>query len=94
MSNIKRQVFRTGWKVVLGSGSAQERRFVTAVVASAQVGEGGDGGRLVLETSLAHDHPVGAPAAIARPGRAEAAGFRKRQVCVRSRTLQGLPRSG
>lgn len=68
---------------MLGSGNLQERRFITAVVPSAEVGEGGDGGRLVLETSLAHDHPVGASAAIARAGRAEAAGYRKRQVRFR-----------
>lgn len=77
------KIFRAGWKLVVGSGNFQERRFITAVVPSADLGESGDGGRVVLEDSLAHHHRTGASAAIARPGRAEVAAYQKRQVDCR-----------
>lgn len=41
---------------------------------------GGYGGSIVLEVPVAHDYAEGARVAAARPGRVEAAGYRKRQA--------------
>lgn len=71
--------------MVLGTGATQERDFVTAVVLVDDAGEDGDGGWIVLENFLAHSHPKGARAIAIRPGKAEAAGYRKRQA---SRSFQ------
>ena len=80
--------------MVLGSGGGQEARFVTAVVGPAEAGDGwtgGCGGIIVLETSIARDHPEGARVIPARPGRAEAESYRKRRASVRKGVKSRLP---
>lgn len=95
------QIFRAGCKLVLGSGASagQEGRFVTAVVGSVETGGGGGvggvggvgeggaggGGYVVLEMPVKLDHAEGTRVANGRPGRAEAAAYRKRQA--RGKTL-------
>ncbi|CAM9466188.1 unnamed protein product [Ectocarpus fasciculatus] len=84
------EIFRAGCKLVLGSGASagQEGRFVTAVVGSIETGRGGEGlsgeaaggGYVVLEMSVKLDHPEGARVVNGRPGRVEAAAYRKRQA--------------
>lgn len=79
-SNKIPQVFHPGCKVVLGSGPGQETRFATAVVGAAEASGAEFGGSIVLESSLALNHGDGIRVAAARPGRVEAANYRKRQV--------------
>lgn len=90
------QIFRAGCKLVLGSGASagQEGRFVTAVVGSVETGggggvggvggvgegEAGGGGYIVLEMPVKLDHAEGTRVANGRPGRVEAAAYRKRQA--------------
>ncbi|CBJ33221.1 calmodulin-like myosin-light chain [Ectocarpus siliculosus] len=81
------EIFRAGCKLVLGSGASagQEGRFVTAVVGFIETaregsGEAAGGGYVVLETPVKLDHPEGAKVVNGRPGRVEAAAYRKRQV--------------
>lgn len=94
----RQQIFRPGCKVVLGSGASvgQEGRFVTAVVGSVEAGgreparpeaeDAGGGGYVVLEVPVKLDHIEGTRVVNGRPGRVEAAAYRKRQV----RSLQVL----
>lgn len=87
------QVFRAGCKLVLGSGpsAGQEGRFVTAVVGSVETGggdgvggvgegEAGGGGYVVLEMPVKLNHAEGTRVANGRPGRVEAAAYRRRQA--------------
>lgn len=86
------QIFRPGCKLVLGSGASvgQEGRFVTAVVGAIEAGGGepgrpeavdaGGGGYVVLEMPVKLDHAEGTRVVNGRPGRVEAAAYRKRQA--------------
>ncbi|CAM9744831.1 unnamed protein product [Scytosiphon promiscuus] len=76
------EIFRSGCKIVLGSGASvgQEGRFVTAVSGRPDAGEAGGGGYVVLEMPVKLDHAEGTRVVNGRPGRAEAAAYRKRQA--------------
>lgn len=75
-------MFQPGCKAIVSCGAREERCFVTAVVLNDDVGGGGEDGWIVLERSLIRDHPEGVQVTSARPGKAEAAGYRRRQVGI------------
>lgn len=77
-----------------GASAGQEGRFVTAVVGPVETGggggvggvggvregEAGGGGYVVLEMPVKLSHAEGTKVANGRPGRVEAAAYRKRQA--------------